>query len=104
MDYTNAADLPKAATVQQLRRGGADHEFVVGCFRLVAGRVTLACVYSGPAFNIEERLTDDARRFARWRTKQAAWQWLQLRPGLDCRVIHLGRLDVLATDLVAPAS
>lgn len=96
MDYTDPRDFPKAAAVQAKRRGGADHEYVVGGFRLDGERVVLACVYCGPAWNIEERLTVEAARFARWRTKQAAWSWLQLRPWMDgVRVIHLGRLDVL---------
>jgi hypothetical protein len=99
VNYGDGWLFPALAAVQAERRGGNEHECVVGSFRLVEGRVSLACVYCGAAWNLEERLTFEARDFARWRTKQAAWQWLRLRPWLDARVIHLGRLDVLATSL-----
>jgi hypothetical protein len=104
MDYTAPADMHAAAQVQAARRGGADHEYVVGCFRLVDGVVVLAAVARGAAWSIPDPpcLTVNAAAFARWRTKQAAWQWLPLRPGLDAHVIHLGRLDVLPAAAAAP--
>ena len=91
------AGMAVAAAVQKRRRGGLDHEFIVGGFVLFDGGVILRAVRMGPAYEIDGSLTTEARRFARWRTKQAAWQWLQLRPDLArrLRVIHLGRLDVL---------
>jgi hypothetical protein len=95
------AGMRAAALTTSKRRGtGTDHEHVIGGFRLSGQHVVLAAVECGPALDIHENtLTTIATRFARWRTKQAAWSWLQLRPQhTDLRVIHLGRLDVLAPD------
>jgi hypothetical protein len=100
-DYSRVKVMAKGAALAAERRGGADHEWVCGGFRLdFLGRVVLWACECGPAFNRLETLTDASSRFSRWRTKQAASQWLLARQSygslLDCRVIHLGRLDVLA--------
>jgi hypothetical protein len=97
IDYRNLQNMIDGSARAAARRGThADHQFVIGCFTLFEGRVTLFAVYGGAAFDVREETTSNPIRFARWRTKQAAWKWLQDRPCLaDLRVIHLGRLDVL---------
>lgn len=89
--------MRRAARVQDERRGGVDHVYVVGGLRLVGGRIVLMCVEMGAAWNIIRpiQLTSEARSFYRWRTKQAATQFAA-RWGLgDLHVYNLDYADVL---------
>jgi hypothetical protein len=104
-DYRDPKVMADGAAIAAARRGGNDHEFIVGGFRLLYGQVVLSAIEMGPAFNVMDQLTVNAKRFARWRTKQAAWRWLQCRPdrAKQLRVIHLGRLDVMPGSEAPPA-
>lgn len=92
--------MAAAALMQRQRRGGTDHRFVVGTFYLVGDRVVLHAVECGPAYDVPRPpvLTDDARRFNRWRTRQAAHQFCQRWHLDDCHVVDLHFLDVLRVE------
>lgn len=87
--------MKEAAAVQAERRGDGSHPYVVGHFCKVNGRVMLRCVYAGPAYDIPRppAFTYEAERFNRWRTRQAAHQFVQ-RWKLDAHVFDIGYLDV----------
>lgn len=92
--------MKKAAAETAKRRGERlEHQYLIGRFELHGTRVLLACIKADAAYHIHENeLTNDATFFARWRTKQAAWQWKQLRPQHnELHLIHLGYLDVVKT-------
>lgn len=95
--------MKHAAAVQRQRRGEPnEHRFVVGNFALADGRVVLRAVMCGPAYDIPRPpvLTEQAERFNRWRTRQAAHQFTT-RYGLPWHVIDLHFLDVLPDEVVA---
>lgn len=92
------AGMRHAARVQQLRRGRLnEHRYVVGSFALVEGRVQLWCVEMGAAYEVPRppRLTCEAKRYCRWRTRQAAHQFARRWQLADCHVVDLHWLDVL---------
>lgn len=96
----------RAAALTQRQRRGDDttHVYVVGGMRLIGNAITLAAVEQGPALNIIRpiQLTPDARRMYRWRTKQAASQFIDRHTLADLHVFNLAWLDILhAGDLPA---
>lgn len=96
-----------ALTQEQRRQPG---RFVVGGLRLIDGRVVLHAVEQGPAFNIIRDLKgrpligDQAQAWYRWRTRQAATQFVG-RWGLeDLHVFDLDWADVLSGSVVVEAT
>lgn len=92
------AGMKAAAKASAKRRGSPKtHVYVVGNHELHAGEVKLVCVETNaPSTILENQCTTKAHNFARWRTKQAANQWLRRRPGLvNMHVYNLTCLDVL---------
>jgi len=90
-----------AALTQRQRRGAADHRFVLGGLRMVQSRIELRGVEMGPAWNIIRpiALTSDVDRFYRWRTRQAATQFMHRWALADLHVFDLGWADVLPARL-----
>lgn len=76
----------------------ADRRFVVGGLRMIAGRVVLLAVATygdGRAICRPIRLTDQARTWHRWRTRQAADQFAKRHRLADVHVYDLNFADVL---------
>lgn len=98
---TTPAGMKRAAMVTAERRGKPwEHDYVLGGFRLVRGVVTLYGIEMGAGFNIIQphRLTNDSRRWYRWRTKQAAHKYARSHGLREVRVLSLLNLDVLRMD------
>jgi hypothetical protein len=99
MDYADPADFPAAAFTQRQRRGTpATHHWVAGIFLLddadhiaLHALTTTPGVYTLPAGELSPR----QHSWYRWRTKQAARQWLIRNPQpVDVRPVNLDSLDV----------
>ncbi|HEY2090169.1 MAG TPA: hypothetical protein VGH54_29625 [Mycobacterium sp.] len=108
MDYTNPADFAAAALTQRQRRGSAyTHPYVLGCLVLQEDDVvalhaltTTPGVYTMPAGELSPR----QRTWYRWRTKQAARQWLLRNPQrAPVRVVNLDTLSCVASTTTDPA-
>lgn len=89
--------MATAALTQKQRRGGTDHRMVIGSFRMRDRRVTLYAVECGPSFDIPRpiRLTSDSARWNRWRTRQAASEFVKRWTIPNVHVIDLDWIDVL---------
>lgn len=95
IDYRDRRAVAEARQ-RQLDRRQQGGRYVVGMFELVAGNVSLVAVraHAGSYMpDLGEGLTPFVDRFYRWRTRQAAHQWLNARPELEAAaVIDLSKL------------
>lgn len=92
------AGMKAAALTQSKRRGDyKTHPYVVGGLRLINNCIVLVAVEKGAAWNIIRpiRLTANATLQYRWRTKQAAAQFIDRHQLPDLHVWHTGWLDIL---------
>ena len=90
--------MAAAALRRDQRRGGHDHRFLAGRFVFEFDeRVLLEAIEMGPAWDIVRpvRFTSCARLWYRWRTRQAAQQFIDRWSIRDVRTLDLDFLDVL---------
>lgn len=100
IDYQDPSQFPAAIDAAERRRGTpATQPYVIGRFQLdrSTGRVSFYALEEGPCYTVAEtkNLTADSRKFARWKTRQGAHQWLRQRLDLaHLTVMNLDSLDV----------
>lgn len=89
----------RAAALKQSKRKGTDktHTHVLGGMRLLAGRIVLFAVEQGHAQNIVRpiRLTDQWPLMYKWRTKQAASQFMHRHELPDLHLFDTHYMDIL---------
>lgn len=86
-----------AALRQQQRRGGTDHVHVIGGLRRADSCVVIMAIEAGAALNIIRplQLTSNPDRWNRWRTRQAATQFIQRHGLRNLHVLNLDWHDIL---------
>jgi hypothetical protein len=94
---TTPEGMRAAALRQQQRRGEGDHVHVIGGLRSRGGLVVLMAIEADHALAIVRplRLTADTTRWNRWRTRQAATQFIARHQLADVHVLNLDWHDVL---------
>lgn len=96
VDYSDIALSERRRDAKYAARATlAEARHVVGRFVLAGNVVLLEAVEMSPAYYIDPRapLTREYSKFARWRTRQAAWQWLQRNGDVGClQVVNLEQL------------
>ena len=100
--YDSKRVMRERAHDKQVQRGQAQRgRYVVGRFTLDADGVYLEAVAWQIGFWIDDRapLTRSFTKFARWRTRQGARQWLLRHLDPRCQIVNLqqlrGREDVV---------
>lgn len=95
---TTPAGMKRAALIHSKRKGNMiTHRYVLGGMKLIDRQIVLQAVEQGPGMNIIRpiQLTADAFLQYRWRTKQAAHQFMNRHELKDMHVFSVHRLDVL---------
>lgn len=95
IDYTSTAVMSeRQRQKQQQRQLAREGVYVIGEFRSTKGAIVLFAIPLQPGWWIDRSadLTPDLLKMNRWRTRQAARQWMILNQRTRCRIVNLDQL------------